>query len=66
MLGPSHRHHHRLGLGEDMTKQPSPACLTPTTRGELETTAQRVHPRTRGERDHKPLPGLHHHYPQRN
>jgi len=43
------------GLGEDMTKQPSSACLTSTTRGDLETTAQRVHPPTAtGEATSKP------------
>ena len=26
-------------IGEDMSKQPSSACLTSTTRGDLETTA---------------------------
>ena len=33
MLGPE------WGPGEDMSKQPSSACLTSTTRGDLETTA---------------------------
>ena len=34
------------GPGEDMTKQPSSACLSSTPRGELETTSARVHPHT--------------------
>jgi hypothetical protein len=56
MLGP--RPSIGLGPGEDMTKQPSLACLTPTTRGELETTAQRVPGRQAGERDQKPRRGF--------
>jgi hypothetical protein len=41
MLGPGH-----AGPGADMTKQPSSACLTSTTSGDLETTSARVFPPT--------------------
>ena len=49
-----------------MTKQPSSACLTPTTRGELETTsATRPPPAVQhGERrDQEALTGFPNHYP---
>ena len=36
MLEPGH---HRPAIGEDMSKRPSSARLTSTTRGDLETTA---------------------------
>jgi hypothetical protein len=39
MLGPAHT---RSGPGEDMTKQPSPALLDPTTSGNWRRSAQRV------------------------
>jgi hypothetical protein len=49
MLGPD-----TSGPGEDMTKQPSPACLSSTTRGDLETTSARAHPQHRDGATTKP------------
>jgi hypothetical protein len=63
MLGPDHT---RSGPGEDMTKQPSPALLDPHNprgTGDDQRNAS-TGPHT-GERDQKPLAGLHHHYPGR-
>ena len=63
MLGPE-----PSGPGADMTKQPSSACLTSTTRGDLETTQRIVSSpsTTTGEADHQALTGLANQYPWRH